>query len=53
MPFFGSDWNDYFDDASPIGVSSSMKEDIDDYYYCTEKNATSDKDYMESEVKDE
>ena len=41
MPFFGSDWNDDFDDDSPIGISSSMKEYIGDDYYCTENNTMS------------
>lgn len=44
MPFFGSDWNDDFDDDSPIGISSSMKEYIRDYY-CTENNTMSN-DHM-------
>lgn len=29
MPFFGSDWNDDNDwDDGPLGISSSMKEDL-------------------------
>jgi hypothetical protein len=49
MAFFGSDWNDNFDDDSPIGISSSMKEDIGDDYYCTEKNTMSNKEFTQGE----
>lgn len=41
MAFFGSDWNNGFDDDSPIGISTSMKEDIGNNYYCMENNTMS------------
>lgn len=41
MAFLGSDWHNGFDDDSPIGISTSMKEDIGNNYYCTENNTMS------------
>lgn len=41
MAFIRFEWDRDFDDDSPIGISTSMKEDIGNNYYCTENNTMS------------